>query len=90
VTEARRRGQEYCWSVAFSGGCRLAASSTRSGRSSLTIVRERRQGDGRWLLDVRRRDTPCEEIAGEVGEPNRWVTLRARRVLDWDTARKDS
>jgi hypothetical protein len=48
-----------------------------------TIVRERRQSDGRWLLDVRHRDTLYPEFAGPVGEPSRWVTLRARRVLDW-------
>ena len=44
---------------------------------------ERRQDSGRWLLDVRHRDTLYEELAGAVGEPNRWITLRARRVLDW-------
>jgi hypothetical protein len=63
---------------------------------ALAIVLERRQDDGRWLLDVRHRDTLHEEMAGAVGEPNRWVTLRARRVLDWylsqspRSARKDS
>jgi hypothetical protein len=57
---------------------------------ALTIVRERRQSDGRWLLDVRHRDTLHEEMAGAIGEPNRWVTLRARRVLDWYVARRDS
>jgi hypothetical protein len=57
---------------------------------ALTIVRERRQGDGRWLLDVRHRDTLHEEMAGAVGEPNRWVTLRARRVVDWYVATRDS
>jgi hypothetical protein len=46
-------------------------------------VRERRQADGRWLLDVRHRDTLFTEFAGVVGEPNRWVTLRALRVLRW-------
>ena len=46
-------------------------------------MRERRQDVGRWLLDVRHRDTLHEELAGNVGEPNRWITLRARRVLDW-------
>jgi hypothetical protein len=50
---------------------------------AMRIVVERRQGDGRWLLDVRHRDTLHEEMGGVVGEPNRWVTLRARRVLDW-------
>ena len=47
------------------------------------IVLERRQDSGRWLLDVRHRDTLYHELAGPVGEPNRWITLRARRVLDW-------
>ena len=40
-----------------------------------------RQADGRWLLDVRHKDTLYEEIAGPVGAPNRWITLRALRVL---------
>lgn len=47
----------------------------------LAIVLERRQGDGRWLLDGRHRDTLHEELAGPVGAPNRWITLRALRVI---------
>jgi hypothetical protein len=50
---------------------------------AIAIVLERRQDDGRWLLDLRHRDTLHEELAGAVGEPNRWITLRALRVLDW-------
>jgi hypothetical protein len=50
---------------------------------ALGIVIERRQDDGRWLLDVRHRDTLHEELAGAVGAPNRWITLRALRVLHW-------
>jgi len=50
---------------------------------AITIVLERRQGDGRWLLDVRHKDTLHEELAGSVGMPSRWITLRALRVLDW-------
>jgi hypothetical protein len=49
---------------------------------AIAIVRERRQDDGRWLLDVRHRDTLHEDIAGHAGERSRWVTLRALRVLD--------
>jgi len=49
----------------------------------VAIVRERRRPDGRWLLDVRHRDTLFEHIAGAVAEPNRWLTLRALRVLRW-------
>ena len=52
---------------------------------AIAIVRERRKSDGRWLLDVRHKDTLHAEIAGVVGQPNRWVTLRARCVLDWHT-----
>ena len=50
---------------------------------AVATVLERRQGDGRWLLDLRHRDTLHEELAGTVGAPNHWITLRARRVLDW-------
>jgi len=50
---------------------------------AVAIVVERRQSDGRWLLDVRHRDTLHEEFAGPVGAPNRWITLRALRVLSW-------
>jgi hypothetical protein len=53
---------------------------------AIGVVLERRLDDGRWLLDVRHRDTLHEEIAGAVGEPSRWVTLRARRVLMWTIA----
>lgn len=48
---------------------------------AIGIVRERRQGSGRWLLDVRHRNTLYPEMSGEVGEPNRWVTWRALRML---------
>jgi hypothetical protein len=64
----------------------LRAAGVRPERQveeAVAIVRDRRQDSGRWLLDVRHRDTLHEELAGTVGEPNRWITLRARRVLDW-------
>jgi hypothetical protein len=50
---------------------------------ALAIVKDRRQGDRRWLLDLRHKDTLYEELAGDVGASNRWITLRALRVLDW-------
>ena len=50
---------------------------------AVAIVRDRRQDDGRWRLDVRHLDTLHEELVGVVGEPNRWITLRALRVLRW-------
>jgi hypothetical protein len=57
-------------------------------KQAVAIVRERRQGDGRWLLDVRHRNTLHEELAGSVGAANRWITLRALRVLDWYASQK--
>jgi hypothetical protein len=50
---------------------------------AVAAVLGRRQSSGRWLLDVRHRNTLHEESAGTVGEPNRWITLHARRVLSW-------
>jgi hypothetical protein len=53
---------------------------------AVAVVVRRRRSDGRWPLDVRHRDTLHSEMAGEVGEPNRWITLRALRVLNWYAA----
>lgn len=50
---------------------------------AVATVRERRQDDGRWLLDLRHKNTLHPEMSGEVGAPNRWITLRAWRVMDW-------
>jgi hypothetical protein len=47
------------------------------------LVEGRRQADGRWLLD-RAYDEALAVPSGEsVGEPSRWNTLRALRVLRW-------
>ena len=63
-----------------------SAAAPRDARfdEALGIVRDRRQSDGRWLLDLRHRGTLYPELGGEVGEPNRWLTLRALRALHWD------
>ena len=50
---------------------------------AVAVIRDRRRPDGRWLLNVRHPDTLFEDVAGEVGEPNRWITLHALRVLRW-------
>ena len=64
----------------------LAAAGARADarvEEAVANVIARRRGDGRWLLDVRHPNTLHEEIAGAVGAPNRWITLRALRVLNW-------
>ena len=58
-----------------------ARTDERMGEAVNAVV-ERRQPDGRWLLDARHKDTLYEELAGPVATPNRWITLRALRVLN--------
>lgn len=64
-------------------GVRADARLDEKVAEAVAIVRARRQADGRWLLDARHRNTLHEDIAGPVGAPNRWITLYARRVLEW-------
>lgn len=61
------------------------AAGRRDSRldEALTILKERRQPDGRWLLDVRHMNTLYEDLAGTVGEPNLWITQKAQRVWDY-------
>src|SRR5262245_22074810 len=67
-----------------------AAGGQPDGRveEAVAAVIDRRPDDGRWRLDVRHRNTLHVDLAGVVGAPNRWITLRARRVLDWYARRK--
>jgi hypothetical protein len=56
---------------------------------AVQIVRSKRQPDGRWLLDRVHPGRVHFALegdaggAGGAGEPSRWNTLRALRVLDW-------
>ncbi|MFC0678515.1 hypothetical protein ACFFGH_11765 [Lysobacter korlensis] len=54
-------------------------------REAIDLVRDKRQEDGRWLLDTRYREWGglFFTLDEEVGEPSRWNTLRALRVLRW-------
>jgi len=46
-------------------------------------VRSRRRGDGTWALDWRPPGRVWFHMDDGPGEPSRWVTLRAARVLRW-------
>ncbi|MGA7228584.1 MAG: hypothetical protein WBZ45_10305 [Acidimicrobiia bacterium] len=50
---------------------------------AVEVVRSKRQPDGRWLLDRIHPGRVFFDIEARVGEPSRWNTLRALRVLDW-------
>jgi hypothetical protein len=51
------------------------------------LIESRRQGDGkakgRWLLDRAYDEALAFRFGEAVGEPSRWNTLRAMRVLGW-------
>ena len=52
---------------------------------AIGVVEGHRDADGRWpILDVHAGEAHLEMEGGE-GEPSRWNTLRAMRVLDWFT-----
>ncbi len=52
-------------------------------RDALRIVDERRNPDGRWLLDYTHNEALAFQFVESIGEPSRWNTLRALRVLRW-------
>jgi hypothetical protein len=52
-------------------------------RDALHVVASRRQADGRWLLDCSHDEALAFPFGESVGEPSRWNTLRALRVLRW-------
>lgn len=47
------------------------------------LVEGRQQADGRWLLDQAHNEAFAYRFAETVGEPSRWNTFRALRVLRW-------
>lgn len=50
---------------------------------ALRVVESRRQIDGRWLLDRTHDEALAFKFGESVGEPSRWNTLRALRVMRW-------
>jgi hypothetical protein len=54
---------------------------------AIDLVASKRDGDGRWPLEVRYPGEMPVEIDDGEGRPSRWNTLRALRVLDWYSAR---
>jgi hypothetical protein len=50
---------------------------------ALRYVESKRQADGRWLLDDTHNEALAFPFNESIGEPSRWNTLRALRVLRW-------
>ena len=69
------RALEYLRKAEFKPDERIARS--------IELVMSKRQDDGRWLLEVSYPGEMPLNLAENVGEPSRWITLRALRVLNW-------
>jgi hypothetical protein len=50
---------------------------------AVELVRSKQQPDGRWQLDPLHPGRVHFALDGGEGQPSRWNTLRALRVLDW-------
>jgi hypothetical protein len=52
-------------------------------KDAARLIESKRQADGRWLLDRAYDEGLALSLGESVGEPSRWNTLRALRVLRW-------
>jgi len=55
---------------------------------AVRYVETRRQPDGRWLVDRAYDEALSVDVGESVGQPSRWNTLRALRVLRWCEGKK--
>jgi hypothetical protein len=53
---------------------------------AVALVASKRGADGRWALDAHYPGVMPLEMGETVGQPSRWITLRALRVLNWYAA----
>jgi hypothetical protein len=54
---------------------------------AIELVKSKRGSDGRWLLENWHSGTMPIDMGEREGQPSRWNTLRALRVLRWYSAR---
>jgi hypothetical protein len=75
----------YCYDVLRALDYLRNAGVTPGARieEALQIVERRRQPDGQWLLDDTHNEALAFHFSESAGEPSRWNTLRALRVLRW-------
>ncbi len=72
------RGLDYLRDAGFAPGERVS--------DAVALVAAKRDGDGRWPLEVRYPGAMPVDFREREGAPSRWNTLRALRVLDWYAA----
>jgi hypothetical protein len=52
-------------------------------KEAVDLIREKRDENGRWRLENQYPGRTFFEMEDGVGEPSRWNTLRALRVVGW-------
>src|SRR3954465_15621887 len=65
---------------------RAGVTPDARGAEALDVVRSKRDESGRWPLENIHPGSVHFEMEGRAGEPGRWNTLRALRVLRWADA----
>ncbi len=76
------RGLEYLRDAGVTPDERVA--------EAIALVASKRDSDGRWALETRYPGVMPVEFGEGEGQPSRWITLRALRVLDWYSARGEA
>lgn len=69
------RALDYFRSTGLTPDARVAAA--------MHVIESKRQADGRWLLDACYDEGNAVSLQERVGEPSRWNTLRALRIVRW-------
>lgn len=69
------RGLDYLRSAGVRPDQRVA--------EAVALVESKRDADGRWPLEHAHHDELLVDLGEREGEPSRWITLRALRVLRW-------
>jgi hypothetical protein len=62
---------------------RAGATPDERVAEAIELVESKRDKAGRWPLETQYPGTMAVEIDAGAGQPSRWNTLRASRVLDW-------
>jgi hypothetical protein len=63
--------------------CAVGEDPDRRQAEAVDLVRSKRRPDGTWLLENTHRGAVHFSMEDGDGEPSRWNTLRALRVLSW-------
>ncbi len=62
---------------------RLADRRDERLEPAIELLRAKRRPDGRWVRELHHEGPQLIDVSHSEGDPSRWITLRASRVLRW-------